>query len=128
MHGPGGPERWFLRGNLEIPIHDDGGPLAFTVWVSVSESDWERAGELWSDPGRVNEPARAGQLTAWLPTYELLDQGAVVMREREPGLRPLVFLGDSPHALSMDQRDGISTERLNRLAEVILHPPAGEGG
>ena len=62
-------EHFFVRGLIEIPEIDGGGPFAREVWVSLSESNFRRATELWNDSDRVNEPAYFG----WLCKQRVLE-------------------------------------------------------
>jgi hypothetical protein len=50
-------EHYFVRGLVELPLVDGGGPFAWGVWVSLSKANFERASALWKDPDRVDEPA-----------------------------------------------------------------------
>ena len=47
---------FFIKGNLEIPVHNVEHPFVWTVWVSLSQANFERAVRLWNDPRRVQEP------------------------------------------------------------------------
>lgn len=53
LYSPTGPEGFFVRGNVEIPVLDDNGPLVLTVWVSLSKTSFVRAADLWNDERRV---------------------------------------------------------------------------
>jgi len=59
---------FFMRGLIEIPVLDGEGPFAWGVWVSLSETNFERASVLWNVEDRVNEPAYFG----WLSSSALL--------------------------------------------------------
>jgi hypothetical protein len=43
------------------------------------------------------------------------------VRQRRVGLRPTVELARTDHPLAIDQREGIDTERLNRIVGGLLH-------
>src|SRR5262247_3291545 len=49
-------QHYFVRGCLEIPVHDGPSPFIWDIWVSLSEKNFERMSELWETPGRENEP------------------------------------------------------------------------
>jgi hypothetical protein len=68
LHGPEGEEAWFIRGNIEIPV-EDGTRLTYTVWLSVSQQNFERAHELWLDERRAQEPPFFAWLWSDLPGY-----------------------------------------------------------
>jgi hypothetical protein len=44
-----------------------------------------------------------------------------LLHSRPPGQRPFVQLEPTHHPLSVEQRSGITTERLFELASLILH-------
>ena len=113
-------ERWFLRGNLVLPVHgEDTEDLVFGVWLSVSEGTFERAAELWDNPHRVREPPYPGWLATALPGYADPTLGMLArLRHRPPGTRPLVALHQSDHPLAVEQREGIAPARAAELAEL----------
>jgi hypothetical protein len=120
LHGPDGEEAWFIRGNIDIPVHDDTS-LTDTVWLSVSQRNFERARELWLDERRVHELPYFAWLWADLPGYPPTRELKTLLHSRPPGQRPFVQLEPTHHPLSIEQRSGITTERLFELASLILH-------
>jgi hypothetical protein len=120
LHGPEGEEAWFIRGNIEIPV-EDGTRLTYTVWLSISQQNLERAHELWLDERRVQEPPYFAWLWADLPGYPPTRQLKTMLHNRPPGQRPLVELEPTHHPLSVEQRSGITTERLFHLGSLVLH-------
>lgn len=120
LHGPNGEEGWFLRGNIEIPI-DDGGTLVFTVWVSLSQEKFERAGALWDDPARVQEPPYFGWLSVSCPATPSTHNLKTNVHFRAPGQRPLIELEPTDHPLAIEQRLGIPVGRLAELASIVEH-------
>jgi hypothetical protein len=62
-------EHFFLRGRLVIPVHDADQDFAWTVWVSLSRPNFSRALDLWTTPGREQEPPYFGWLCTELPVY-----------------------------------------------------------
>lgn len=47
---------------------------------------------------------------------------------RPPGRRPFVELEPTEHPLAVEQRTGISSERVREIASAVLHAGEGEGG
>ncbi len=112
-------EKWFLRGNLVLPVHGEGEDVVWGVWLSVSEGTFDRAAELWENPHRVREPPYPGWLATELPGYEVSTLGMLArLRHRPPGTRPLVVLHGSDHPLAVEQRDGIDAARADELAAL----------
>jgi len=112
---------FFLLGNLEIPVAGLEERFSWDVWVRVSRRDFARACEMWETPGRETEPPIPGTIETTLPGYPETVGLAVTLRTREVGFRPLVDLADTAHPLAAEQRGGITTARVQEIAEVVRH-------
>ena len=123
LHGPDGEEGWFVRGNIDIPVQD-GGQLVFTVWVSLSRENFERAHAAWTNEARVNEPAYFGWLTVELPGYPSTLNLKTNVHTRPLGQRFAVELEPTDHPLAIEQRQGVTLDRLVELASMALHGDA----
>ncbi len=114
-------EWFFVRGILPIPVHglDDG--FRYGVWVSLSRQRFDRYQELFNE-SEPNEPPYFGWLANRLRTYpdtELLKTSMYL--QPYPG-RPVISFHPAEHPLVVEQRDGISQERLQEILEANLHP------
>jgi hypothetical protein len=107
-------EHFFVRGLLEIPVLDSDGPFAWSVWVSSSKANFQRATELWNDSNRVSEPAYFGWLCNSIPGYPETLHLKTAVHTREVGLRPLIELEATDHLLSIEQRNGITAQGPKR--------------
>ncbi|WP_083786991.1 DUF2199 domain-containing protein [Stackebrandtia nassauensis] len=114
----------FVRGLIEIPVVDGEEPFAWGVWVSLSPANFERATRLWETPGREAEPPYFGWLSTELPLYSpsTIDLKTNV-HTRPINERPFVELEPTDHPLAVEQREGITMERVRRIATALLHPP-----
>jgi hypothetical protein len=111
-------EHFFILGNLDIPIVGHPESLRWTVWTSLSQKNFDRASELWTKPGREQEPPYFGWLSNWIPVYEESTLNLKTLVHTQPvGLRPKIEVLECDHVLSREQRDGISLDR----AEVLIH-------
>lgn len=115
-------EHFFIRALVEIPVIDGEGPFAFGVWVSLSQSNFDRVIALWTDEGREKEPPYFGWLSNSIPTYPETLSLKTLIHTRSVGLRPIVELGETTHPLSLEQRNGITEARVREIAEIFLHP------
>jgi hypothetical protein len=109
-------EHFFVRGCLEIPVHGSDDPFVWGVWVSLSEPNFFRFQELLDD--WLCSPPRPYPDSLHLKTQ-------VHLRNR--GIRPSIVLEPTDHPLAIEQRDGISSERVAEIYEVMIHggrPPA----
>jgi hypothetical protein len=115
-----GCEHFFIRGNLEIPIHGEKVGFAYTVWVSLSAANFQRAVHLWDEPSRVDEPPYFGWLSNRLPGYPDTLLLRTLVHTREVGRRPSVQLEPTDHPLAVEQRNGIEPHRMVEIAQAHL--------
>ena len=114
---------FFVRGRIRIPVNDADEDFEWGVWVTLSEANYERMLELWSTPGREAEPAYFGWLSTELPIYEPSTLNLQTMVHTRPvGERPLIELEPTDHPLAVEQREGITLERVREIALEVLHP------
>jgi hypothetical protein len=118
-----GEEHFFVRGLVRLPVLDAEADFEWGVWVSLSRGDFLRMSDLWQAPGREAEPAYSGSLATALPTYSPSTLDLRTLVHTQPvGLRPVVELEPADHPLAREQREGITVARVQRLAELLLHP------
>lgn len=103
---------FFVRGVLEIPVEHHPQGLGFGVWVSLSKENF-RAYEAQPDS------AGLGPFFGWLCTRIACfgeDTQLLKTRVKFPGngLRPLIELEPTGHALSLAQQQGVSLEQAWR--------------
>ena len=60
-------------------------------------------------------------LSAALRGYPDTENLKTMVHPREPGLRPLIELEPTDHPLAVEQREGISQDRLAQIVEDWLH-------
>ena len=114
-------QHFFILGRLEIPIINEAEEFSWNVWVSLSKDSFERVTELWDTEGREKELPYFGWLSTSLPCYpDRLNLKAQV-QTRPLGMRPYVELEPTDHPLAIEQRTGISIERVQEIAECVLH-------
>lgn len=115
-------EHLFVKGLIEIPIIG-GDTFSWAVWVSLSPRSFVRMIDLWETSGREDEPPYFGWLATELflydqPTLNLKTQ----VHTRPIGERPYVELEPTDHPLAVEQRSGITTNRVQWFAEQLMHP------
>jgi hypothetical protein len=113
--------RYFLKGNIEIPVVGADDPFVWTAWVELDAERFWRADDLHDTPGREREPAYPGRIANALPGYPSTLGLPVSVRTRERGLRPLVVVDDDVHPLGADQRDGVGAEGVEELVGRLYH-------
>ena len=114
-------KHFFLLGRIELPVSDSPDPFVWLTWVSVSEANFARAGDLWYTEGRESEPPYFVWIQSALPypggTLSL--KGELITRP--VGQRPLVMLEPTDHPLAVEQRNGITLARVQEIVEGALH-------
>jgi hypothetical protein len=119
---------FYIRGCLEIPVIDGPRPFVWGVWTSLSEQSFRRLGEIWEVPGREKEPPFFGWLCTLLPLYPETLHLKTQVHTRPVGQRPFVELEPTDHPLAIEQRTGITMDRVREIAETLLHDSAAEDG
>jgi hypothetical protein len=115
-------EHHFVRACLDIPILGQQDRFTWGVWVSISEASIRRAAELYDVDPAADEPPRFGWLSTSLPLYSVPTLNLKTMvRFRAQPLRPRVELEPTDHPLSVEQRNGITLERVQEIAAMLLH-------
>ncbi len=113
-------EHFFIVGNLELPIIGSEDRFSWDLWVSLSADNFARAFKLWVQPGRESEPPYFGWLSSSVPGYPETLSLKTMIHTRPVGVRPLIELEPTDHPLAVEQRDGITWERVQQIAETIL--------
>jgi hypothetical protein len=113
-------EHFFVRGCIEIPVIDNLEPFIWNVWVSLSETSFNRVLELWETEGRENEEPYFGWLSTSIPDYPETLNLKINVHTRHVGIRPFIELESTDHPLAVEQREGITLERVREIHEFML--------
>ena len=114
-------QHFFVRGHIDIPIHDFQECLSYSVWSSVSERSFRHMCERWNAPERASDAPYFGWLCSHLNSYPDTLELKLSVQSRAPGLTPLFTVEPSDHPLAVDQHNGISIERWHQIAHQLLH-------
>ncbi|MBN1429920.1 MAG: DUF2199 domain-containing protein [Anaerolineae bacterium] len=114
-------EFFFIVGNINIPIIGSEEVFSWDVWVSLSKPNYERACHLWEQPGRESEPPYFGWLSTNISVYPDTLGLKTMVHTREVGRRPFIELEPTDHPLAVEQRTGMTWERVQQIAERVLH-------
>jgi hypothetical protein len=114
-------EDHFIRGVIEIPVHDQAHPFGFGVWVSLKRENFLTYLKNFDSD-------KIGPFFGWLCTriaYYPEDTSALktMAHFRSGGLRPLIVLEPTEHLLAVHQRQGIS---LATALEIVHYYPGPE--
>ena len=116
-----GETHHFVRGVIEIPIIGMNDVFRYGVWASLGDASFKSAREAYE-----NDLA-AGPFFGWISnriegytdTTNLKSQVHV-----RAVMRPRLELEPTDHPLAIEQRDGITIERVAAIVQRALHPSA----
>jgi hypothetical protein len=112
---------FFIRGHIEIPIHDYPEKLSFSVWSSLSEQSFLHMCDRWDDADRASDPPYFGWLCSPISVYPSTIHLKLSVQSRPLGLTPLFTVEPSEHPLAQDQGNGVSVSRWQQIAHELLH-------
>ncbi|MER5727311.1 DUF2199 domain-containing protein [Streptomyces sp. NPDC002138] len=116
-------QHFFVKGLIEIPVIGTADVFSWGVWVSLSRDNFARAVEVWDTPGREAEKPYFGWLSTELALYS---EGTIDLKTnahtRPVGHRPAIRLEPTDHPLAVEQRTGITRDRVREIAMAVLHP------
>jgi hypothetical protein len=120
--------QFFLRGRIPIPIQNPGGegflpePFIWGVWAEVSPKNFIRSNELWRAEGREAEPPFLGYLNNELSLYGPTLNLEVDVHTQPVGRRPHFTVVDTTHPIAVEQREGLTLQRIEEIAITMAHP------
>ena len=105
----------FILANLELPYKEHE-KFVWTCWISLSDASLERIDNRWEAEGRENDEPAFGWFSNDLPTYDPPTWSLKArVHQRPVGERPWIELEPTDHPLAIEQRDGISDERISAI-------------
>lgn len=109
----------FVRGCLEVPIlgHDD--IFVWGVWVSLSAKSFARVHDLWNAEIIENEPPMFGWLCNNISIYPSTMLLKTHLHLRAGNARPLIELEPTDHPLAVEQRTGITLDRVQEIVAAL---------
>ncbi|WP_037465778.1 DUF2199 domain-containing protein [Shimazuella kribbensis] len=109
---------FFIRGCIEIPVAGMLEPFIWDVWVSLNESNIKKTIEVWDIKGREEKvKPMFGWLSTSIPCYPETLNLKTMVHMRRVGVRPFIELEPTEHPLSVEQRKGITMDRIKQIAE-----------
>ena len=114
--------RWFfVRGCVEIPVHGQSQAFVWGVWVSLSAQNYEIWSETFTEATRSHIGPFFGWLNTWLKPYPSTVNLKTRVHLRDDGVRPSIELEPTDHPLSLEQRNGISVDRVAEIFGIMVH-------
>ncbi|MEV7291227.1 DUF2199 domain-containing protein [Streptomyces microflavus] len=116
-------QHFFIRGLIEIPVIGGEDVFSWGVWVSLSKENFAGALDVWNTEGREAEKPYFGWLSTELALYsESTTDLKTNAHTRPVGKRPYIELEPTDHPLAVEQRAGITQDRIREIAIAVLHP------
>ncbi len=118
-------EKWFfVRGCIDIAVHGEQDPFSWGVWVSLSEESFKQWAAMFHEAKRCHVGPFFGWLNAWLKPYPDTVSLKTRVHLRDNGIRPYIELEPTDHPLAVEQREGITKERLADIYAQMVHDKA----
>ena len=115
-------EKWFfVRGCIDIPVHGENEKFSWGVWVSLSEESFKQWIRYFDVAKRSHIGPFFGWLNAWLKPYPDTINLKTKVHLRDDGIRPYIALEPTDHPLAIEQRDGVTPERLSEIYAQMMH-------
>jgi hypothetical protein len=117
-------EHFFVRGCLEIPVHGETESFIWGVWISLSRKSFEDFVACFDAPKRSHVGPFFGWLSAELALYPSTENLKARVHLRNDGVRPHIELEPTNHPLAIEQRNGISADRVAEIYAYYVHRQA----
>jgi len=119
-------EHFFHRCRMTIPIVDYDENLVWNVWTSISEENFIKRNDLWTNPARINEPPYFGWLQTVIPTYRETLNIKTMSYEQSLDSIPRLEIIEENHPLQIDQKNGINLKRAFEIVDEIMKKEHGK--
>src|SRR5262249_23701492 len=110
---------FYIRGAIEIPIIGRADTLAWGVWASVSAASARAIWEVWDAPDCAGSGPFFGWLSSSLKLYPETFNLKTHVHLRAESI-PFIELEPTDHPLAVEQRTGITVDRVAEIAESLL--------
>jgi len=117
-------KQFFVRGCLDIPVHGETEAFSWGVWVSLSKDRFADFKACFDASKRSHIGPFFGWLSAELPLYPSTENLKTRVHLRDDGIRPYIELEPTNHPLAVEQRNGISVDRVAEIYAFFEHREA----
>jgi hypothetical protein len=114
-------EHFFVRGCLDIRVHGASEPFSWGVWVSLSKANFDLFIACFDEPKRSHVGPFLGWLSAALPLYPSTENLKTHVHLQDDGIRPFIELEPTDHPLAVEQRNGITADRVAEIYAYFEH-------
>ena len=112
--------RFFVRGLLDVAVHDLHRFVAWGIWVELEGADYQRVLDLWDDPNQVDQPPMKARLANQIPRYENTIGQPVRFHLTGPKTRPKISIPlESLHPFARECVEGVNAHRVIEWLESM---------
>ena len=116
-------EWYFVRGCLEVPVIGETDAFAWSVWVSLSKESYR----IWRQYFDAEKRSNMGPFFGWLSSEIWIYPEACInlktrVHLRDDRIRPFIELEPTDHPLAIEQRQGITVDRVIQIVGQVSHP------
>ena len=113
-------ENFYIKGQLNIPV-DNNDKFCWNVWVLISQSDFNKAEEMWIEENRFLEKPYRGKIATKLECYPDTLNLDVMVYTQKIGIRPEIEVVESLNPIYFEQQSGINISRVISFARQIIY-------
>jgi hypothetical protein len=106
---------FYVRGCIEVPVPECDDIFAWGVWASVPKESFWYILDKWTAEIPADEPPIPGRLCNRINAYPDSTDLRCSVHLRSNNLRPRFVLEPTDHPLAIEQRDGITLERVKQI-------------
>ena len=114
-------EFFYVRGCIEIHVHGHDEPFIWGVWVSVSPESYKSYLSVYGQDNQSHVGPFFGWLSASVQCYPDTINLKTMLHLRDNGIRPYIELEPTDHPLAIEQREGITVERVAQIYAEVMH-------
>ena len=119
---------FYIRGCLEIPVKGERDPFIWGVWVSLSKDSHAVWARWFGEVERSHVEPLFGWLNTSLNPYPDTVNLKTRVHFRDNAIRPYIELEPTNHPLAVEQRDGISVERVAEVYALVMYSDDNDSG
>jgi hypothetical protein len=112
---------FFVHGCIELPVIGTDETFSWGVWVSLKKETFL----IWQAHYDVAQRSHIGPFFGWLctalPGYPDTLNLKTTVHVRDDGIRPFIELEPTDHPLAVEQRRGITMERIQEIIQQVEH-------
>jgi len=112
-------DKFFVRGLVELPVKEINDNLRLGAWVQVPIKQGERILKAENGPNSSRHGPFKGTLRSRLNLYPDTLNLKAVLHLRDDSV-PLIKIEPCEHQLHVEQRDGISVDRVIEFATALM--------